>query len=73
MMKLVYGSIRMEGFVVGDYVDRAEEARGALAGWIAEGRLIVRLDMRNGIEQLPLAFTDLFRGANEGTLLVAAD
>ena len=73
MMKLVYGSIRMEGFVVGDYVDRAEEARAALAGWIAEGRLVVRLDVRNGFEQLPLAFTDLFRGANEGTLLVAAD
>ena len=73
MMKLVYGSIRMEGFVVGDYVDRAEEARTALAGWIAEGRLTVRVDLRHGFEQLPLAFTDLFRGANEGTLLVTAD
>ena len=73
MMKLVYGSIRMEGFVVGDYVDRAEEARTALAGWIAEGKLTVRVDLRHGFEQLPHAFTDLFRGANEGTLLVTAD
>jgi len=72
MMKLVYGSIRMQGFVVGDYVARAGEAHDALSNWIAEGRIGIRVDLRDGFDRLPTAFVDLFRGANQGTLLVTA-
>lgn len=73
MMKLVYGRIRMEGFVVGDFVDRADEARAALAGWLASGELKVRVDLRHGFAALPGAFVDLFAGRNAGTLIVAAE
>jgi NADPH-dependent curcumin reductase CurA len=72
MMKLVYGRVRMEGFVVGDFIDRADEARAALGTWLDEGRLVVRVDRRDGFEHLPAALIDLFRGANMGTLLVSA-
>lgn len=73
MMKLVYGRIRMEGFVVGDFVDRADEARARLAGWLASGALRVRVDLRDGFAAIPGAFVDLFAGRNMGTLVVAAD
>jgi NADPH-dependent curcumin reductase CurA len=72
MMKLVYGRIRMEGFVVGDFVDRADVARAKLRHWANEGRLTVRIDQRDGIERLPQAFVALFDGGNNGTLLVTA-
>ena len=72
MMKLVYGRVRMQGFVVGDYVDRADEARVMLSRWIDEGLLSVRVDLRHGLAALPGAFVDLFHGANDGTLLVKA-
>jgi NADPH-dependent curcumin reductase CurA len=72
MMKIVYGRIRMEGFVVGDFVDRAPPARERLRQWQAEGRLSVQVDVRQGFERLPVAFIDLFSGGNAGTLLVAA-
>lgn len=73
MMKLVYRRIRMEGFVVGDFVNRAEEARAALGAWIDSGMLKVRVDRRQGFEAIPAAFVDLFSGRNTGTLIVAAD
>jgi NADPH-dependent curcumin reductase CurA len=72
MMKLVYGRVRMEGFVVGDYVDRVEAARDQIRRWIVRGDMVVRTDLRRGFERLPQAFTDLFAGANAGTLLVEA-
>lgn len=72
MMKIVYGRIRMEGFVVGDFVDRAPAARKQLQRWQAEGRLSVQIDVRAGFDRLPDAFVDLFSGGNAGTLLVAA-
>lgn len=70
MMKLVYGRVRMEGFVVGDYVDQVDAARERIQGWIARGEMTVRTDLRRGFERLPEAFVDLFAGANAGTLLV---
>jgi NADPH-dependent curcumin reductase CurA len=73
MMKLVYGRVRMEGFVIGDFIDGIRAARETLAGWLAEGRLTVRVDLRHGLNQLPGALVDLFSGANQGTLLVAND
>ncbi|TCS15323.1 NADP-dependent oxidoreductase [Caulobacter sp. BK020] len=72
MMKLVYGRVRMEGFVVGDYVDQLNTARDRLRGWIERGDLVVRTDLRRGFEHLPKAFVDLFAGVNAGTLLVEA-
>jgi NADPH-dependent curcumin reductase CurA len=73
MMKLVYRRIRMEGFVVGDFVDRADQARATLSEWIDSGALNVRVDLRQGFEAIPAAFVDLFSGRNTGTLIVAAD
>ena len=70
MMKLVYGRIRMEGFVVGDFAERYDEAREAIRQWSESGELISRVDLRKGFDYLPSAFVDLFRGANKGTLLV---
>lgn len=73
MMKLVYGRIRMEGFVVGDFVDRADTARAVLRGWLDSGGLKVRVDLRHGFAEIPGAFVDLFAGRNAGALIVAVD
>lgn len=72
MMKLVYGRILMQGFVVGDFAARYDEAYATLRRWIGRGDIICRVDVRKGFERLPEAFVDLFSGSNEGTLLVSA-
>lgn len=71
MMKLVYGRIRMEGFLVGDYAERYDEAMGAIHRWTEQGRLNNRHDFRRGFENVPASFVDMFHGRNTGTLLVA--
>lgn len=70
MMRLVYGSVRMQGFVLGDYLSDAPEAIAALRQWADQGRLAHRIDLREGFDRLPETYGDLFRGANRGTLLV---
>jgi len=70
MMKIVYGRIRLEGFVVGDFANRYDCAIADIQRWAVEGLIHVRKDMREGFKALPSAFADLFAGRNKGTLLV---
>ena len=60
----------MEGFIVLDYMQRAAEAVGALAGWLREGKLKDRIDVQEGFEQAPAALARLFTGENRGKQLV---
>lgn len=70
MMKLVYGRIRMQGFVVGDYAEDYASAIASIRQWAAEGRLCNRYDLRDGFDRIPDAFVDIFNGRNAGTLIV---
>lgn len=72
MMKLVYGRLQMSGFLVGDHALRYSEMWAQLRRWEEAGDLQIRIDRREGFDQLPLAFVDLFRGVNQGTLIVDA-
>ena len=73
MMRLIYGSIRMQGFLCGSYAARFGEAVGDLKSWHAVGRIAYREVLHRGFENLPAAFRTLFTGGNQGTLLVAID
>ena len=61
---------RMEGFIVLDYLPRAHEAVGALAGWVATGEIVDRVDVQEGLENAPRALRRLFVGENLGKQLV---
>ena len=69
-MSLLVNRARMEGFVVIDYMSRYPEATCEMAGWIAEGRLIAREDVVEGLESFPEALQKLFRGENVGKLVL---
>ena len=61
---------RVEGFIVLDYVNRAQECFEHLGKWIAEGRLKYRVDLVEGLDQTPQALRKLFAGTNQGKLIV---
>ncbi len=61
---------RMQGFQVFAYHDRYEEARGWLVARHAEGRLRQRLHILDGLDSAPQALGMLFRGENNGKLVV---
>jgi NADPH-dependent curcumin reductase len=61
---------RMEGFIVFDYMKRAPEAVGALAGWVQAGRIKNQVDVQHGLENAPATLRRLFEGRNEGKQLL---
>ena len=61
---------RMEGFIVLDFMPRAGEAIGALAGWMKDGRLKDRIDVQHGLENAPKTLLRLFKGENQGKQLL---
>jgi NADPH-dependent curcumin reductase CurA len=69
-LNLVVQRGRMEGFIVLDYMPRAAEAIGALAGWVQSGRLKNRVDVQHGLENAPATLRRLFEGRNEGKQLL---
>lgn len=70
LMRLVYGSIRLEGFLASNYIAHFPRAMSELAEWIRQGRLLHREDVRLGMEALPRSLNALFDGSNKGTLIV---
>lgn len=72
MMRLVYGSVRMEGFLFGNYLHMIPEALEDLRSWTQTGRLHHREHLHERFEDLPEALISLFEGRNDGTVLVAA-
>jgi NADPH-dependent curcumin reductase CurA len=61
---------RMEGFLVLDYMSRAAEAIGALAGWVQTGKLKNKVDVQHGLDNAPATLPRLFEGCNEGKQLL---
>jgi NADPH-dependent curcumin reductase CurA len=70
IMSLVINRGRMEGFIIMDYLHRAEEAIGELAGWVLGGELKFAVDVVDGLDNAPIAMDRLFTGANQGKVMV---
>ena len=64
--------LRIEGFIILDFVDRFADTTAKLAGWIAEGRLKNRVHVIEGFERLPDALRALVGGdsPNLGKMVV---
>jgi NADPH-dependent curcumin reductase CurA len=67
---LIVKRARIEGFLVSDYMDRAQEAMAQLGRWLMEGKIKYRVDVVEGLEQAPSAINRLFDGSNQGKLVV---
>jgi NADPH-dependent curcumin reductase CurA len=69
-LNLVVQRGRIQGFLVLDYLPRAAEAIGALAGWLQAGKLKNKVDVQNGLENAPATLRRLFEGRNDGKQLL---
>ncbi|MDX8046692.1 NADP-dependent oxidoreductase [Gracilibacillus sp. S3-1-1] len=67
---LVKKSALMQGFTLGNYAERFPEGSAALAQWLTEGKLSYQETIKEGFENIPDTFLDLFKGTNIGKLLV---
>ncbi len=63
--------IRMQGFIISeDYASRFGEFTGVMREWVKEGRVTLREDIVDGLENAAEAFIGLLHGRNFGKLLV---
>jgi len=60
----------LTGFVVMDFYDKREAALAELKSWVDSGRLKVREDVIDGLENLPSALIGLLAGENVGKRMV---
>jgi hypothetical protein len=70
LFQVIVHRIKMQGFIVTDYMPRAVEAVKDLVSWYAAGKLQYRLDVTPGLENAPKAFLKLFDGSNQGKVVV---
>jgi NADPH-dependent curcumin reductase CurA len=71
MATLLQRRIRMQGFIILDhYADHFGAFRHDMGQWLAEGRITLREDRVDGLEQAPAAFVGLLQGRNFGKLVV---
>jgi NADPH-dependent curcumin reductase CurA len=67
---LVKKSSSMQGFVIFDYADKHPEGIKQLAEWLQQGKLKYTETIKEGFENIPQAFLDLFEGKNKGKMVV---
>lgn len=62
--------LRVEGFIILDFADRYPEAISALGQWMAEGKIKVRTEIIDGLENALETVKKLYTGANTGKLMI---
>ncbi|HRP86875.1 MAG TPA: NADP-dependent oxidoreductase [Gammaproteobacteria bacterium] len=71
---LLQKRIRMQGFIILDhYGERFDAFRRDMTGWLEAGRVHLREDRVDGLENAPTAFIGLLQGRNFGKLVVRVD
>ncbi len=67
---IVVKRLRLEGFIVMDYMDQRDGALAELHGWVASGQLKVQEDVIEGLEKTPEALIGLLAGENRGKRMI---
>jgi NADPH-dependent curcumin reductase len=70
LINILVRRAKMQGFIVTDYLPRAQEAIPELIKWHMEGKLKYRVDVVKGLQEAPRAVNKLFEGSNQGKLII---
>ena len=71
MRNILVMRLRVQGFIVFDFVKHNPEAMEALGGWYKDGKLKFREDIRDGgLDAFPSVLSELYTGGNFGKLIL---
>ena len=70
MSNIVTRSLKLQGFIVGQYQDLQAEFTERMTTWLADGTVVFDETVVDGIENAAGAFLDMMAGANTGKMLV---
>lgn len=65
--------LKIEGFIILDYMARYPEAIAAVSQWMAEGKIKVRNDVVDGLENALETVKKLYSGTNAGKLMIRVE
>ena len=70
LFQLIYGRIRMEGFVSTDFAHLRPAFEAEMTTWLKTGRIKYQETILEGFERAPEGLVGLFHGRNTGKMLV---
>ena len=70
LFALIYGRIRMEGFVASDFGHLAPRFAADMTGWLKSGQVKYQETVVDGFDRAPEALIGLFEGRNAGKMIV---
>ncbi|MBX9747449.1 MAG: NADP-dependent oxidoreductase [Hyphomonadaceae bacterium] len=73
MAYIVGKRIKMQGFIVFDFIDMRQQFLTEMGEWVRSGKIKWEETIETGIDNAPKAFLNLFSGANTGKMLVKLD
>lgn len=73
MINIITRRLRLEGFILLDHLDCAEEAMVQLSQWLLAGKLHYRTDVQHGFDNIPATFLRLFNSQSQGKQLLTID
>ena len=62
--------VRVQGFIITDYLPRWSEAIADIGQWIESGKIKFAVEVVDGLENAPSAILKLFNGDKKGKLVV---
>ena len=72
LFSIVGKRLRLQGFIVGDHAEDRPAFEAEVGGWLADGSIVARETVVEGLENAPAALIGLLRGANTGKMVVRA-
>ncbi|WP_340643676.1 NADP-dependent oxidoreductase [Phenylobacterium sp.] len=70
LFNLIYGRIRMEGFVAGDFPHLNADFLADMTHWLKSGKIKYQETILDGFERAPEGLIGLFEGKNNGKMLI---
>ncbi|EEF32718.1 alcohol dehydrogenase, putative [Ricinus communis] len=70
LFNMIGKEVRMEGFMVGTYLNRFPEFMKEIEGYIAQGKLHFKHKIFNGIESFLDGFGSMFSSSNTGKVII---
>jgi hypothetical protein len=67
---ILMNRLKVEGFIILDYMERYPEAIAAITQWMSEGKIKVQQDVVDGLENAVETVKKLYTGDNTGKLMV---
>lgn len=70
LFNMIYGRVRMEGFVASDFAHLNQAFLADMTGWLKSGQIQYQETILDGFERAPEGLIGLFEGRNSGKMLI---